>query len=386
MHCYLGKRKDSPKWYIYEYDQRTGQCKRYPTRTTDRSAAEKKLAEHIIKLPQRHQVGDATLVEIMLRYWEHHGQKVFATNAIRRVIGLVAKHEPHTRLCDWTIPLQKEFAAKIGRTPSTQRRYMGIVRTAVKRSYEHGEIPTLPAIWRIQAEDGAGVVPFEVDELRRLMDAATLDHERRLLLLLIATAARPNAVLGITWDRIREGVVDLNEPGRRRTKKRRAMAPLACTAIAYLEAHRSVGPVVQWNGKAMTGHKMTFARIAGRAKVTGSAYGIRKAVAIWLRKEGVPEWDIKGLLGHSTGGVTDRYAHYRPEYMRAAAASVERLLREICPSWLASYLPLPSEHKSQVAVSMVENGGSYPIRTDDQFLKRDGIELLFQELKASNDD
>ena len=70
----------------------------------------------------------------------------------------------------------------------------------------------------------------------------------------------------------------------------------------------------------------------------GTAYGIRKAVSIWLRKEGVPEWDVKGMLGHAIGGETERYAHYRPEYMRAAAASVERLLRKISPPWLASYM------------------------------------------------
>lgn len=383
MHCYLKPRKGNGIYYIWEYDASTGQCRKFSTGTRDCIAAEKKLAEHIIRLPQRQVMNDATLVHILLRYWEHHGQAVFSTNTIRRVMGLIVEHEPSTRLYDWPIQRQKEFAAKIGAKPGTQRRYMGVIRAAVQRSFDNGEIPSIPAILKVSAEDGEGVRAYEVTELRALMAAATYDHERRFLLLCIATAARPSAVLQLTWDRVSGSVVDLNVPGRRRTKKRRALAPLAPIAAAYLEAHRSVGPVVQWRGRAMAAYKMTFHRLAKRAGVAATAYGIRKAVSIWLRMSGVPEMDIKGLLGHSVGNITERYAHYRPEYMRAAADAVECLLRDICPPWLASYLPAAPVENLQV---LEVTGGSYRTRTYDQFLKRDGIEQLFQELKASNDD
>lgn len=383
MHCYLKPRKDNGIFYVWEYDASTGQCRKFSTGTRDIRAAEKKLAEHIIKLPQRKVMNDATLVHILLRYWEHHGQTVFSTNTIRRVMGLIIEHEPNTRLYDWPIQRQKEFAAKISAKPGTQRRYMGVIRAAVQRSFDNGEIPSMPAILKVSAEDAEGVRAYEVAELRALMAAATYDHERRFLLLCIATAARPSAVLQLTWDRVNGFVVDLNVPGRRRTKKRRALAPLAPIAAAYLEAHRSIGPVVQWRGREMATYKMTFHRLAKRAGVAVTAYGIRKAVSIWLRMSGVPEMDIKGLLGHSIGNITERYAHYRPEYMRAAAESVECLLREICPGWLTSYLPVTSTESSQV---LDGTGGSYRIRTYDQFLKRDSIDQLFQELKASNDD
>ena len=391
MHCYLDKRKGSPNWYIYEYNERTGQCERTSTRTADRTAAEQKLAAHIIKLPQRQLINNATLVQILLRYWELHGQHVAASNAVRRTMGLICEHEPTTLLYDWPIQRQKEFVEKISAKPGSQRRYMGVIRAAVQWHFDGGELPIMPAIYRVRAEDGDGVRPFELDELRKLMDAAIHEHERRFLLLCISAAPRPGAVLQLTWDRIdvKSRVVDYNVPGAKRTKKRRALAPLAPTALAYLEERRSVGPVVQWGGKQMAGHKMTFQRIAARAKVKGTAYGIRKAVAIWLRMEGVPEWDIKGLMGHAVGGVTERYAHYRPEYMRAAASSVERLLREICPGWLASYLPVDNEsvsRETQVAVAIGENGGSCRARTCDQFLKRETVVECFQILTASNDD
>lgn len=381
MRCYLKPRNGI--WYIYQYDERTGQCSRTSTGTRHRDIADKRLANFILQAPQREALSDATLIHVLLRYWEHHGKGVFSTGPIRRVMGLIVKHEPQTRLYDWTIPRQKEFATRIGCKPGTLRRYMNVMRAAVQWSFDNGEIPTMPAILRVETQDGNGVAAFGRDELGRLFEAATSQHERLFLLVAIATAARPNAALRLTWDRIKEGVADLNEPGRRRTKKRYGMVPVAPLAACYLEAHRSIGPVVQWAGKPLKGHKMTFARIARRAGVTGTAYGIRKAVAIWLRQEGVPEADIKGLLGHSMGGMTERYAHYRPEYMRAAADAIERLLREICPGWLASYLPAVQPEQAQVLEVI---GGPYRTRTYDQFLKRGVLDMPFQQLKASNDD
>lgn len=380
MHCYLKQREENGIWYIYTYDAASGQCSRVTTRTRDRGIAERQLAEHILRLPQQ-TLNDATLVHIMLRYWEHHGKHAFSSQPIRRTLKLIVLHEPETRLYQWTIPQQKAFAARIG-TPGTQRRYMGVIKAAVQWSFGNGEIPTLPAIYRPHAEDGAGVEPYSVEQMRALMAAATHSHERLFLLLCLTTAARPSAVLRLTWDRIRDGIADLNAPGRRRTNKRHARAPLAPTAAAYLEAHRSLGPVIQWRGLQIRTHKMTFARLARRAGIEGTAYGIRKGVATWLRQQGVPEMDIRGLLGHAGGAMTERYAHYRPEYMRAAAHAVEALLREICPPWLASYLPAVQVDVAKLLI----NGGSYRIRTYDQFLKRDQILEAFQGLKVANDD
>ena len=183
MHCYLDRRDGSPNWYIYEYDERTGQCKRYSTRTSDRSAADAELADHVIKLPRRQQITDATLVKILLRYWTHHGEGTFASDTVRRVMGLVCEHEPETRIYEWPIPRQKEFAAKLAKKSSTQRRYMGVVRAAIQWAFDGGELPSMPAIYKVQATDGDGVRPFSVTELSQLFEACRREHERRFMLL-----------------------------------------------------------------------------------------------------------------------------------------------------------------------------------------------------------
>jgi hypothetical protein len=131
--------------------------------------------------------------------------------------------------------------------------------------------------------------------------------------------------------------------------------------------------------------------------VRRSTYGRaapRKSCAHWLAKIefnslAVHEWDIKGMLGHAIGGETERYAHYRPEYMRAAANAVERLLVEIRPSWLASYLPAPLENvprETQVAVVNGNFGARDRDRTCDPYhVKALSLED-FQSLKSANDD
>jgi integrase len=299
-------------------------------------------------------------------------------------MGLVAEREPETRIYDWPIGKQKDFAAKLATKDSTRRRYWGVVRAAIQWAVDGGELPSLPALLKVQATDDEGVRPFTVSELSSLADACQLEHERRFMLLMLSTAPRPAATLDLTWDRIdaKTGVVDYVVPGRRVTKKRRAKAPLCPPALAFLNERRSIGPVIQWNGRQLKGHKMTFARLARRAGVTGTAYGIRKAVAIWLRKESVHEWDIKGMLGHAIGGETERYAHYRPEYMRAAAESVERLMREIRPSWLASYLP--AEHQEQRKLLIV--GARDRDRTCDPYHVKGDLVQLIHGLKPANDD
>lgn len=336
MRRWLAKRIGSENWYIFEYDPKTRQRRRIGTGTADYGQAEKELARHIIKQPEQGLVSDATVLHVMLRYWEHHGKTRFSRDTVKRVLALVAEHEPAAKLYAWGIPAQERFAAKLSETLTTRRRYLGVVKSAIAWGFKRGELPHMPPLLSIEAKDASGVEPFSVAQLQALCKHATAEHERRLLLLCIATCARPGAVLELTWDRIDfdGGTADLNTPGRRETKKRRAVVPLAPVALAYLKPQRSIGPLVQWAGKQLGGHKMTFQRVAKRAAVTGTAYGIRKAVAIWMRREGVPPWDVKGMLAHSLGGATDRYAHFDPRYMRAASESIERLLRAIDPPWL----------------------------------------------------
>lgn len=332
-------------WQIEWWDNAAKQPRRRSTNERDESAAQKALAKFILERPAQQLIEEPTLGFLMLRYWELRGRQSFARDTVKRVVHLVGEHERHRPIYHWPIAKQHEFAERLAAKESTRRRYMGVIRAALQWATDRGEIPRMPTIIKVQAQDAPGARPFSIPELQRLFAAAQPhEHWRRLLLLCLCTGQRPGAVIALTWDRIdaATGICDFDEPGRRRTKKRRSRVPLPPAAHAYLEARRGLGPVIQWNDKPLSRARETLRRLCRDAGVKGTAYGLRKAAATWARSKGVPEADIKVMLGHTLGGQTQRYAHERPEYMHALQQAQTELLRAVAAPWLAEYLaPAP---------------------------------------------
>ena len=79
-------------------------------------------------------------------------------------------------------------------------------------------------------------------------------------------------------------------------------------------------------------------------------YTIRHTVATWLDEQAVPEGEIGQWLGHGKESTTRRWyikrRVYRPDYLAAAAAAVDRLLKatmseaEVAPTTPASSVSL----------------------------------------------
>ena len=91
------------------------------------------------------------------------------------------------------------------------------------------------------------------EEINTLLDAAELSHVRLFIVLAIATAARMNALLDLTWDRVdfARGLIYLYDPQRLRTTKGRAIVPMNDSARAALQ-HAKLSSVsdhvIEWHG------------------------------------------------------------------------------------------------------------------------------------------
>ncbi len=381
-------------WYIC-WTNADGSPGRTSTRTRDRAEAERKLAHHVIEhdRPRDQRLAETTLEAVLVRYWIHHTKKLGDRGIVRRVIGLVCEHAAMLSLADLTIPRQEQFLreAMPAVSDGTRRRYMGVIEAAMNWSFQRGEIERQIPVLVPAAVDGPGAVPLTPQELGRVLAAGESEHERRMVLLLATTGARPQAILQLDWSRVLPGAVDYDVPGRRRTKKRRARAPLAPTVARFLEERRSVGPVVQWNGRALKGHRMTIARIMARAGLDATAYSVRKGSATWLAEQDVPEWEVGRFLAHRVGsGTTERYAHHRPGYMRATRDAIEALLKEIAPAWLTSYLPASNEasnepQKKLKVVNGLDGSREWDRTTDHLHVKDAGL-AFFQAFTPANDD
>jgi integrase len=294
-------------WYICWTER--GLPRRVSTGERDRKRADLALARHVLTSAEK--VEQTLLRDVVSRYYLMHARALPSKDQVRYTLANVEKHLPGLRVDELTPDEQARFRGALtaaGLGPSTLRRRLGVIRAALAWAHERGEIPRLPPIKVPTEQAGAGARAATLDELRALFIAATHDHQRRYLLLAVATCARPQAILDLTWDRIDKdsGTADLHVPGTRRTKKRRPVVPVAAVARLYLEAHRGLGPVCQWHDRPLGSAKTMIRKLAKEAGIEGvTPYSLRKAAATWMRREGVPLADVRGMLGHSLGGVTD---------------------------------------------------------------------------------
>lgn len=192
------------------------------------------------------------------------------------------------------------------------------------------------------------------EEIDRLLDAAAFvpdeiavklkggkwqdrtSRGERFLRLALETAGRKTALLELTWDRVdfETGVIHLNVPGRKQTKKRRADVPISASLRPHLERwHRErVNDYVLdhkgdvWAAVQIIAERAGFGdpnrptRSNGaKPKRTGiSPHVLRHTAATHMARRGVPLYDIAGVLGNTLAMVEKVYAHHCPERLREA--------------------------------------------------------------------
>lgn len=179
-------------------------------------------------------------------------------------------------------------------------------------------------------------------EVQRLLDAAArlrrgdrLSRAERFLWLGLETAARKQAILDLTWDRVHfdTGVIHYDVPGRKKTKKRRAPVPISRALRPVLErayaerldAKRADGLVLD-NKAAVWAAIQNVAVEAGlgvkRARInrwdkplaTGiSPHVLRHTAATHMARRGVPLWKVAKILGDTLATVERVYAKWAPD-------------------------------------------------------------------------
>jgi integrase len=126
---------------------------------------------------------------------------------------------------------------------------MGIAAAAINWAWKNGEIERQIPI--VLPPDGAGRERImTIQEMARLWDVDMPSHLRMFLALIIGTASRPEALLELTREQcdLQHGVIDLNPPGRPRTKKRRPRVPMPAFLRPWIETVPS-GHLVTYKSK-----------------------------------------------------------------------------------------------------------------------------------------
>lgn len=242
---------------------------------------------------------------------------------------------PGVTVAELTPERQEQFVETLrdrGLSEAYISRILSPGRAALTRAYKRGELRSAPFIMDVKRPPAQERYILSQDEARALVEASD-GHLTTFLMLAFGTLARPGAILeltcfGVDLDRRR---IDFNPPGRVQTKKRRPVVPIGEQLHRYLTGiEREAGQVVSYAGRKVESIKTGFRRARARAGLpfSVSPYCIRHTMAVWLREQGIPEWECAGILGHRLPGyrTTEIYAKYRPDYLSGAAEAIDQFM------------------------------------------------------------
>lgn len=348
------RKAGNPRWYICWCEG--SKPFRVSTGTADEAAAKTFFGEWLLMNREPAANGsDLTVDELWAVYDKRHVQKKVASPAT--IAYCWQNLQPHfgrltvSQLTQDMVDdyVRKRRAGKIGRPSKepTIRKELGAlyaclnfcadpkVKLIQKRLIEPVDLPEAG-----EPRDRW----LTMDEVQRLLDAARamrrgdrLSRLERFLWLALETAARKQAILDLTWDRVdfETGTIDLDVPGRKKTKKRRARVPISASLRPVLERafQERTSDLVLDNKGAVWASVQLAAINAGfstqtvthgqKPKATGvSPHVFRHTAATHMARNGVHLWVIAKILGNSLAMVERVYAKWQPD---DPAGTVDRI-------------------------------------------------------------
>ena len=336
---YLAQRGDSPAWYRCWIEK--GQPKRVSLGTEDFGEAQEILTDWYY---ENRKLGEDNtspskmpLADVLLDYWNHHASKIRSAKSAKTELRYWNEFWQESSVADVrSVVRQEQFhdwlLAK-GLKTATVNRTLETGRAAIRRAHRRGSISSAPFINMIKVTDAVSKGrALSVAELRALYDGCNKPHWRDLILLLTATAARPEAIITLQKSQMDfdARLISLNPEFREQTNKFRPVVRLTDALHEHFKDYPE-GNIIMWGGKPIkrpdTG--LRLARKEAGFDKTVNLYSIRHTCSRWMRMEGVDTAEIANQLGHKKIGfdMTFRYMPHAPEYLSKASAALEKLCR-----------------------------------------------------------
>ncbi|WP_376775624.1 site-specific integrase [Rhizobium laguerreae] len=209
-----------------------------------------------------------------------------------------------------------------------------------------------------------------------LTKAQEIPHLFVYCMIALNTLARPDAVLDLAPAQVnlKDRRISLNPQGRKQTKKFRPIVPITDTLLSFVQ-ETDRPRFVTWHGKAVNRIDGSFGRMIANAQLPSeiTPYSLRHTMATELRRRGVPPWEVEGLLGHRRPGVTEKYAHFAPDYLSEGRAAIDAYFAELSIGYtLPTLICVPSACQSQGMEKSAE--ADLPTSTGNWMVGVTGIE------------
>ena len=341
----LIQRSGSDVWYVQWYDPDIKRMRRWSTGAADRAAAEaawERVAAGPRKAdpPQGASPAFVSIAAVLDYYVERHAGAIASADQARIAVRRLKDHFKDTRVADLADEaLQQAYATarhEAGVREATIDRELSVLRAAILFHAARNAGAPAPKIYGVHLPERTSrwLTPAEAD---RLAAAATSPHVYLFILLALATAARPEALFDLTWDRVdlAAGLIRLNPDGRVQTAKRRPTVPIDRRLRPALEAAfagRTCDHVIEYAGYPIDSIRKAFKETALRAGFAPRElrpYTLRHSAATWMAQRGVPMWEIAGFLGHADTRMVERtYAHHHPDHLNRARGALGDAMAE----------------------------------------------------------
>lgn len=317
-------RQRGATWYIDWTDPESGRTRSISTGQSECQAAEKWRDQWVAGREQPLPPAQPTIAEILDAYVTARLPHVESKETLRlcaqTIKKLVGNLEP--RMLGRYTYLNARLAANTT-SAGTIRREVTVLRAALSWSSREKWIESAPYC-EMPPKPPPRDRWLTRDEVRRLIAAAASPHVRLFIVLAYHTAARTGAILDLTWDRVdfERRIIQYAKPGRRETKKRRAVTPINAPALAELQSAyqlRVTNHVIEYHGQPVASIKTGFRRACKDAGITGcSPHILRHTAASHMIMARVPTAEVARLLGDTELMVEKVYGKHHPDFLRDA--------------------------------------------------------------------
>lgn len=287
--------------------------------------------ERALAQPDTDLVGD--IVDAYLTAKENPDRPAITIDYMKWMWGVIKPHCAGLRVDQIDRKWCQEYAKKRGKAPATVRKEIGFLAAAIRWAGKPGAVIELPP--EAPPRD-RWLTKLEFSLL--LEAAAPYPHLQVFLHLALATGARKEAILELTWEQVNweRGQIWL---GRKPGGKARSIVPMTSTLRSVLRSvkqqYDALGVdckrVVQYGGQPVGDIKKAFAGAVKRAGLKNvTPHDLRHTAAVWMAADGVSMEKIAQYLGHSDSRVTEKiYARFSPDHLKDAAAALDLGIRSV---------------------------------------------------------
>lgn len=343
---WLSKQSRSPAWCRTWFDIETRQTRRVSLGTTDFDEAKSRLNEWFI-VNQTRKKGTAdqvTLAELFAPFYEKHASKTVSAYQARLAMRYWLEFfEEATVQAATEVPAQERFQdwlkTEKGVGSNTAARMISVGKTALNWAWKRGYLESVPYILPVKKQQAPPRGrPLSIEEIGKLIAHAKSQHIKDFIWLMVATAARPDAIYDLRVEQcdVEKRLIHLNPEGRQQTKKYRPTVKMPeeiVPRVEHLIANSQGGYLISYHGKKITSVKQAWRHLRAAAKLDKQVnpYSLRHTMARWLRAQSVPAWEVSAQLGHKQSGMstTEIYAPFDPAYLGQSVTAIDVFLADL---------------------------------------------------------